>query len=136
MIKLKIVNIDGYKYNLEDEDEHNYIINLEFFDVEEKLKIGNYIYINRELLNSKYEGYSTSYTFGSLENKYGKENISIDDIDVIKVILGKEEIYLKRLYGQEENMAGSEELKKIKKVYGESFMKLCRSLFPTLLEQE
>ena len=33
-------------------------------------------------------------------------------------------------------MAGSEELKKIKKVYGESFMKLCRSLFPTLLEQE
>ena len=31
MIKLKIVNIDGYKYNLEDEDEHNYIINLEFF---------------------------------------------------------------------------------------------------------
>lgn len=99
MIKLKIVNIDGYKYNLEDEDEHNYIINLEFFDVEEKLKIGNYIYINRELLNSKYEGYSTSYTFGSLENKYGKENISIDDIDVIKVILGKEEIYLKRLYG-------------------------------------
>ena len=51
MIKLKIVNIDGYKYNLEDEDEHNYIITLEFFDVEEKLKIGNYIYINRELLN-------------------------------------------------------------------------------------
>lgn len=40
MIKLKIVNIDGYKYNLE--DEHNYIINLEFFDVEEKLKIGNF----------------------------------------------------------------------------------------------
>lgn len=33
-------------------------------------------------------------------------------------------------------MAGSKELKKIKKVYGESFMKLCRSLFPTLLEQE
>ena len=123
MIKLKIVNIDGYKYNLEDEDEHNYIINLEFFDVEEKLKIGNYIYINRELLNSKYEGYSTSYTFGSLENKYGKENISIDDIDVIKVILGKEEIYLKRLYRQEENMAESENLKKMKKVYGESTMK-------------
>ena len=28
------------------------------------------------------------------------------------------------------------ELKKIKKVYGENFMKLCRDLFPTLLEQE
>ena len=33
-------------------------------------------------------------------------------------------------------MAESKELKKIKKTYGESFMKLCRSLFPTILEQE
>ena len=33
-------------------------------------------------------------------------------------------------------MALSNELKKIKKTYGENFMKLCRSLFPTLLEQE
>ena len=30
----------------------------------------------------------------------------------------------------------SNELKKIKKTYGENFMKLCRNLFPTLLEQE
>ena len=99
MIKLKIVNIDGYEYNLEDENKHNYIINLDFFDIEEKPKIGGYIYINKELLNSKYEGYSTSYRFGSLANKYGKKNISIDDIDVIRVIIDKTEIYLKRLYG-------------------------------------
>ena len=33
-------------------------------------------------------------------------------------------------------MAVSKELKKLKKMYGENFMKLCRSLFPTLLEQE
>ncbi len=33
-------------------------------------------------------------------------------------------------------MAESNELKKIKKVYGENFMKLCRSLFSTLLETE
>ena len=99
MIKLKIVNIDGYIYDLEDEDKHNYTINLEIFDVDEKLKIGNYICMNKELLNTKYEGYSTSYTFGSLKNKYGKENISLEDIDVITVILDKREIYLKRLYG-------------------------------------
>lgn len=99
MVKLKIVNIDGYKYNLKDEERHNYIINLEFLDIEKKLEIGNYIYINKELLNPKHESYSTSYTFGSLENKYGKENISINDIDVIKIILDKKEIYLKRLYG-------------------------------------
>ena len=81
MVKLRIVDIDNYKYYLEDEYKNNYTINLEFFDLKEKLKIGNYIYMNKELLNSKYEGYSTS------------------DIDVIKVVLDKTERYLKRLYG-------------------------------------
>ncbi len=33
-------------------------------------------------------------------------------------------------------MADSQELKKIKKEYGENFMKLCRQLFPTILEEE
>ena len=33
-------------------------------------------------------------------------------------------------------MAEIKELKKIKKLYGENFMKLCRNLFPTLLEEE
>lgn len=33
-------------------------------------------------------------------------------------------------------MAESEELKKIKKKFGEKFMHLCRELFPTILEQE
>ena len=99
MIKLKIVNINGYIYDLEDEYKHNYTFNLEFLDLEEKLKIGNYICMNEELLNSKYEGYSTSYTFGNLKSKYGKENILLDDIDVIKIISDKAEIYLKRLYG-------------------------------------
>ena len=33
-------------------------------------------------------------------------------------------------------MGASNELRKIKKVYGENFMRLCRALFPTLLEQE
>ena len=33
-------------------------------------------------------------------------------------------------------MADSNELKQIKKLYGEKFMHLCRRLFPTLLERE
>ena len=33
-------------------------------------------------------------------------------------------------------MADTEELKKIKKLYGERFMHLCRQLFPTILETE
>ena len=99
MIKLKIVNIDGYQYYLEDEDKHNYIFNLEFLDVEDDIKVGNFINISAELLNPRYAGYSTNYTFGSLESKYGKDKIKLNDIDVIKIETEDKEIYLKRLYG-------------------------------------
>ena len=60
MIKLEIVDKNNYEYTLKDERDNNYILNLDFFDIEEKPKNGDYIYINKELLNSKYEGYSTS----------------------------------------------------------------------------
>ena len=33
-------------------------------------------------------------------------------------------------------MSESKELNKIKKIYGERFMHLCRTLFPTILETE
>ncbi len=33
-------------------------------------------------------------------------------------------------------MSDTKELKKIKKLYGENFMHLCRSMFPVILEQE
>ena len=99
MIKLKIVNIDGYQYYLEDEDKRNYIFNLEFLDVEDDIKVGNFINISAELLNPRYAGYSTNYTFGSLESKYGKDKIKLNDIDVIKIETEDKEIYLKRLYG-------------------------------------
>ena len=99
MIKLKIENIKGYEYNLKDQSQNIYNLNLEFLDIKEKPEVGNYIYINNELLNKNYSGYSTSYTFGQLESKYGKENISLDDIDVIKIVKDNIEIYLKRIYG-------------------------------------
>jgi hypothetical protein len=100
MIKLEIVEKKGeYEYCLEDDEKHEYKINLDFLDIEEKPKTGDYIFIHEELLDTSYEGYNASYTFGNLENKYGKENIKIDDIDVIKIAKDNIEIYLKRLYG-------------------------------------
>lgn len=99
MVKLKIMNIDKYTYNLKDAKENNYTLNLEFFDIEEKPKVGDSIYIHAELLNPRYEGFNTSYTFGSLEDKYGKDNIDLTDVDVIKVVTNNLETYLKRLYG-------------------------------------
>ena len=99
MIKLRISNSNGYLYELEDENNKKYSLNLEFFDLEEPLKVGNQICMSAKLLDSNYEGYSTSYTFGSLDSKYGRANLPLDDIDVIKVIEKDKEIYLKRLYG-------------------------------------
>lgn len=99
MIKLKIISKDNYTYKLEDEKNNKYDLNLEFFDIETTPKVGDYIHISAELLNPKYAGYSTSYTFGKLENEYGKSDISLTDIDVIKVVANNLEIYLKRLYG-------------------------------------
>mgnify|MGYP003317186449 CR=1 FL=1 len=99
MIKLEIVSKNNYEYILEDKNGNKYIVNLEFLDISQKPEIGDYIYLNNELLNTKYEGYSTSYTLGNLENEYGKENIAIDDIDVVKLVVKNVEIYLKRLYG-------------------------------------
>lgn len=55
--------------------------------------------MSEELLYENYEGYSTSYTFGNMDSKYGKKNVSENDIDVIKIVVDKKEIYLKRLYG-------------------------------------
>lgn len=46
MIKLKIINIDGYIYNLKDTKENNYTLNLEFFDIDKKPQIGDYIYMS------------------------------------------------------------------------------------------
>lgn len=99
MMKLRIASNTGYLYVLEDESNKKYSLNLEFLDLEEPLKIGNQIYMNPELLDSNYDGYSTSYTFGNLDNMYGRANLPLDDIDVIKVVKEDKEIYLKRLYG-------------------------------------
>lgn len=99
MIKLEILNINNYEYKLKDEKGNYYNLNLDFLDINKKPEIGDYMYVKEKFLDPNYEGYSTSYTFGSLENEYGKENIVLDDIDVIKIEIDKLEIYLKRLYG-------------------------------------
>lgn len=99
MVKLKIININNYNYELQNINDKKYNLNLEFFDIKDNLKVGDYIYMSAELLNPEYAGYSTNYTFGDLKNKYGRKNLSTGDIDVIRIEKGKEKILLKRLYG-------------------------------------
>lgn len=98
-LEFKNVNIEKGLYVLKDKYNNTYELVFRFLDIEKMPKIGDAICINDRLLNGNYEGYSSFYTFGSLDNKYGKENIALDDVDVITLVLDKEEIYLKRLYG-------------------------------------
>ncbi len=99
MVRLKILEIDDFIYKLEDEQNKTYTMNLEFFDIDEELKVGDYINISPKLLDIRYEGYSTNYTFGSVDSEYGKKFITPDDIDLIKLEINQKEIFLKRLYG-------------------------------------
>ena len=95
MIELKILKKDNYVYELQNSEGKTYSLNLEFLDTD----INPILFFNSELLNPSYGGYSLAYTFGNLNSKYGKANISLDDVDVIKVIHNNKENYLKRIYG-------------------------------------
>ena len=88
MIKTEIININNYDYILSDGNS-NYNLNLEFYDLDNKLNIGNIIYIPKKLLKN-----NSVYTYGKInENK--KENID----EYIKIISNNKEIFLQRYYG-------------------------------------
>ena len=88
MIKTVIISINNYDYVLSD-GNNNYNLNLEFYDLANKLNIGDIIYIPSKLLKN-----NSVYTYGKInENK--KDNID----EYIKIISNKKEIYLQRYYG-------------------------------------
>lgn len=93
MLKLKIINIESYKYTLEDINNKLYNINIQFYGLKEDLKINDYIYICEKILNK-----STLYSFGPLNSIYGKST-NLKEDELIKIISNSEEIYLKRYYG-------------------------------------
>ena len=99
MIELNILKKDNYVYELQDSTGKKYTLNLEFLDTDINPKEGDTLIFKSKLLNPTYGGYSLAYTFGNLDSKYGKANISLDDVDVIKVIHDNKENYLKRIYG-------------------------------------
>ena len=88
MIKTEIISINNYDYILSDGNS-NYHLNLEFYDLDNKLNIGNIIYIPSKLLKN-----NSVYTYGKInENK--KENTD----EYIKIISNNKEIFLQRYYG-------------------------------------
>lgn len=101
MIKLKIIARNKEQYKLIGSDEKIYELTLQFFDIadNEMPEINDCISISAELLNPRYKEYTTFFTFGKLDNICGKYNISLNDIDIIRIEKNNKEIMLKRLYG-------------------------------------
>lgn len=88
MIKTEILNINNYDYILSD-GNNNYNLNLEFYDLDNKLNIGDIIYIPSKLLIN-----NGVYSYGKIN---GKENNNTNEN--IKIITNNKEIYLQRYYG-------------------------------------
>lgn len=87
MIKTEIKSINNYNYVLYD-GKIEYNLNLEFYDLENKLKIGDIIYIPKELLKN-----NGLYSYGKIINNNEK------DSEYIKILSDDKEIYLQRYYG-------------------------------------
>ena len=99
MVKLEIINKKEDLYYLKDSKNNNYEFSMEFYDINESPKIGDYLELSAELLNPMYAGYSVLYTFGNLKNPCGRNTTNMNNIDIIKLIMKNKEIILKRLYG-------------------------------------
>lgn len=96
---LKITSIENNNYTLISKSGQQYLYTLKFLKVEPKVKVGDYIVIKDQLLDPKYQEFSSSYIFGDLSSPCGRKITSNEDIDVIKLIQGNNKKYLKRLYG-------------------------------------
>ena len=72
MVKLEIINKKEGLYYLKDSKNNNYEFSMEFYDIDESPKIGDYLELSAELLNPMYSVYSTLYAFGNLENPCGR----------------------------------------------------------------
>lgn len=94
MIKLDIIGIDGYSCLLRNINDKEYNINIEFYDIDFKLEIGDILYMNEEVVN-----HHEILRYGDIESEYGRKIIDDRDKDIIVIIKKDKKYYLKRLYG-------------------------------------
>ncbi len=95
MIKLVIKKIDGNNYFLNDEDDNEYRFHIQFYDLDKEVQIGDRLFVNKRLLESP----TYLFSFGPLVSDYGRKVLSIEDPDLVALVIGDEKIYLKRYYG-------------------------------------
>lgn len=96
MVKTTVKQIDNFTYTIIDENNHEYKLNIEFYDIKSNPKVGDVLYFHEKLL--KNIGYML-LSLGSISGIYGRNITSSEDEDIVILIENGEKIYLKRYYG-------------------------------------
>ena len=95
-VSLIIEKVDDYKYFLKDSDMNEYILNMEFYDIDKLPGVGDKINIHKNMVNNLN---NYLYSFGSVDATYGKNVDDLLDEDIIVLLMNNKKIYLKRFYG-------------------------------------
>lgn len=96
MIRLKIKEINNSLYVLEDINNNVYELTIYFYDIDNKVKVNEYLYMQEKLLSKINH---SIISLGVLDSMYGKVIEEITDEDLVILITNNKNIYLKRYYG-------------------------------------
>ena len=95
-----VQNIDGFTYTLKNENSGEIQkINITFLKFDKKVKKGDFIFMHSQLFDQSYYEYSPHYYFGPINESYGREIKSPEDIDYMAVKIDNQKYDLKRFYG-------------------------------------
>lgn len=93
MKKVTIKDKEDYIYHLID-DNNEYKLKIEFYDLNILPKKGDNFYLDEKLLREK-----ILLSFGLINNNDGKDINLLKEDEILILDNGKERIYLKRYYG-------------------------------------
>ena len=96
MIRLKIKEINNNLYILEDINNNTYELIIYFYDINEQVKVNDYLYMQEKLLRKINH---SIISLGVLDSMYGNVIEDITDEDLVILITNNKKIYLKRYYG-------------------------------------
>ena len=96
MIRLKIKEINDNLYILEDLNNNTYELTIYFYDINEQVKVNDYLYMQEKLLRKINH---SIISLGVLDSMYGNVIEDITDEDLVILITNNKKIYLKRYYG-------------------------------------
>ena len=99
MKEYKIIEIDGEKLSLMDENGKEFVQEFHFYDLEEKPRMGDTITMDERLLDPNFAAYYPFYEFGSLESEFGRKIDSDNHPELMILNLGGKEVRLKRFWG-------------------------------------